>query len=201
MTATETRIRTYEGMFLVNQTAAADFAGILEHINHLFERADATVVAMKKWDERRLAFEMDKQKRGVYILAYFTCPVDMVAHLERDVVISDKIMRLMVTTAAHLTDEEIAVNDDRKGLETEAKFKAEQGQAEESKKSSTVRLGAPVQAAPKKEEAAPAADAAPEAAPKADAPAADAAPDATPDAATDAATDAPEGDAKAPAAE
>jgi len=172
MTTTEARTGIYEGMFLVNQTAAAAFGDVLEHINHLFERADATVVAMKKWDERRLAFEMDKQKRGVYILAYFTCPTDMVAHLERDAVISDKIMRLMVTTADHLTDEEIAVNDDRKGLETEAKFKAEQGEVEDSKKASTVRLGAPVQApAPeaKPEEAASEAEAAADAAPEGDA--------------------------------
>jgi len=184
MTATEVRTGTYEGMFLVNQTAAAAFGDVLEHINHLFERADATVIAMKKWDERRLSYEMDKQKRGVYILAYFTCPTDMVAHLERDVVISDKIMRLMVTTADHLTEEEIATNDDRKGLETEAKFKAEQGEVEDSKKAATVRLGAPVQA--------PAPEVKPEAKPE----------EAAPETAIDTAADsAPQGDAETPAAE
>jgi small subunit ribosomal protein S6 len=146
-------------MFLVTQAAAAAFGECVEHINHLLERADATVLAMKKWDERRLAYEMDKQKRGVYILAYFTCPTDMVAHLERDAVISDKIMRLLVTTADHLTEEEISAFDDRKGLETEAKLRAEQGDAEDTSKSSTVRLGAPVkEAAPAAEESAPEAD-------------------------------------------
>ena len=82
---------------------------------------------------------------------------------ERDAVISDQIMRLLVTTADHLTDEEIAAFDDRKGLDTEAKLRAEQGAAEEDSKSSTVRLGAPVK------EAAPAPVA--EEAPAADAPA------------------------------
>jgi ribosomal protein S6 len=173
-TDTEVRTGTYEGMFLVTQAAAAAFGECVEHINHLFERANATVIAMQKWDERRLSYEMDKQKRGVYILAYFTCPTDMVAHLERDAVISDKIMRLLVTTADHLTEEEIASHDDRKGLDTEAKLRAEQGAAEDTAKTSTVRLGAPV----KEEAPAPAAEAAPE-------PAAEPA----------------EGDAEAPAAE
>ena len=109
--------------------AAADFNALIEHINHLFERANATVVAMKKWDERRLAYEIDKQKRGVYILAYFTCATDQVAQLERDAQISDQVMRLMVTTADHLTDEEIKANDDRQGLSDEAKLKAEQEKA------------------------------------------------------------------------
>ena len=110
MTATETRTGIYEGMFLVTQTAAAAFGECIEHINHIFERANAEVVAMKKWDERRLSYEMDKQKRGVYILAYFTCPTDMVAHIERDVVISDKIMRVLITNADHLSEEEIKAN-------------------------------------------------------------------------------------------
>lgn len=173
MTATETRHGTYEAMILVTQTAAAAFGECLEHINHLFERADATVIAMKKWDERRLAYEMDKQKRGVYILAYFTCPTDMVAHLERDAVISDKIMRILVTTADHLSEEEIKALDDRKGLETEVKFRAEQGDTAETTKSTGVSLGAPVQPQAKAPDAATAA--------KAEAPAEEAKPEATED--------------------
>ena len=169
MTATETRTGIYEGMFLVTQSAAAAFGECLEHINHIFERANAEVVAMKKWDERRLSYEMDKQKRGVYILAYFTCPTDMVAHIERDVVISDKVMRVLITNADHLSEEEIKANDDRKGLETEAKFKAEQGEVADASKASTVRLGAPVQ------EAAPAAAEAPADQASSEAPAEDAA--------------------------
>ncbi len=159
-TSTETRVGTYEAMFLATQGAAAAFGDLLGHINELFGRANAEVIAMKKWDERRLAFEIDKQKRGVYILAYFTCPTDMVAHLERDVVISDKLMRVLVTSAEHLTSEEIAANDDRAGLDIEAKARAEKSDSEETQGSSKVRLGAPVQEAPK-----PAAE--PEAAPEA----------------------------------
>lgn len=142
-TETETRTGVYEGMFLASQAAAASFGDLIDHINSLFERANAEVISMKKWDERRLAYEMDKQKRGVYILTYFKCPTDMVAHLERDVQISDKLLRVLVTTADHLTDEEIAVHNDRAGLETEAKLKAEQGDVEETA-SSKVHLGAPV---------------------------------------------------------
>lgn len=161
MTAeTETRVGVYEAMFLANQAAAASFGDLIAHINNLFERAGAEVVAMKKWDERRLAYEIDKQKRGVYILAYFTCPTDMVAHLERDVQISDQILRVLVTSAEHLTEEEIKANDDRTGLDSEAKLRAEQGDAQESEGSSKVRLGAPEvkPAAPAAEEAQPSAD-------------------------------------------
>lgn len=152
-TETEVRAGVYEGMFLANQAAAASFGDLIAHINHLLGRADAEVIAMKKWDERRLAFEIEKQKRGVYILAYFTCPTDKVAHLERDVQISDQLLRVLITSADHLSDEEIKANDDRTGLDTEAKFRAEQGDNGESEGSSKVRFGAPEQPAPAAEEA------------------------------------------------
>ncbi len=144
--STETQVRTgiYEAMFLASQTAAASFGDLIDHINSLFERAQAEVIAMKKWDERRLAYEIDKQKRGVYILAYFKCPTDMVPHLERDVVISDKILRVLITSAEHLTEEEIAAHNDMNGLATEAKLKAQAGDAQESTASKKVHLGAPV---------------------------------------------------------
>tara|TARA_R110002072_G_scaffold42064_14_gene118283 strand:+ start:3040 stop:3579 length:540 start_codon:yes stop_codon:yes gene_type:complete len=144
--STETQARTgvYEAMFLASQTAAASFGDLIDHINSLFERAGAEVISMKKWDERRLAYEIDKQKRGVYILAYIKCPADMVPHLERDVVISDKLLRVLVTSADHLTEEEIASFNDQDGLVTEAKLRAEAGEAKASEGSKKVHLGAPV---------------------------------------------------------
>ncbi len=146
-TDTQARTGVYEVMFLASQAAAASFGDLVAHINHLIERASGEVVAMKKWDERRLAYEIDKQKRGVYILAYISMPTDQVAHLERDVQISDQLLRVLITSAEHLTEEEIRAHDDRTGLDTEAKLKAEQVDAAESEGSSKVRLGAPEQAA------------------------------------------------------
>lgn len=146
---TETMARTgvYEGMFLISQAAAAQLGDTLTHINELFERANATVVAMKKWDDRRLAYEIDKQKRGVFLLSYFTCPTDMVTKLERDVQISPKIMRLLVVKADHLTDEEIAANDERQALADEAKMRADKADEGDDEGSGRVRLGAPEPAA------------------------------------------------------
>jgi hypothetical protein len=92
----------------------------------------------------------------VYILAYINCPADMVGRLERDVQISDKLLRVLITSAAHLSAEEIAAADDRKALQDEAKMRAERAEAGEDEGSSKVRLGAPEQAAAAQ---APAADA------------------------------------------
>lgn len=147
-TMSDTAVKNvYEVMFLVNQSVAADLSSLIDHVGELFNRAGADVVSLRKWDERRLAYPIEKQKRGVYFLAYAEMPVDGPAHLERDCVISEKIMRVLITKADHLTEEEMKTHDQRAELATEAKLRAEQGEGEGDRRS-TVSVGAPAQDAP-----------------------------------------------------
>jgi small subunit ribosomal protein S6 len=141
-TATQARTGTYEVMFLTSQGAAAQLGKLIEHMNEVFSRAHATVIAMRKWDDRRLAYPIENQKRGVYFLAYIQCPGDQVAHIERDVVISDQILRCLIVKADHLSMEEMQAADDREGLAVEAKMRASMP-AEEAAGSARVRLGRP----------------------------------------------------------
>jgi small subunit ribosomal protein S6 len=119
------RISVYEAMFLINQSEAADFNGAIAHIEEILHRGQAELVSMRKWDERRLAYEIDKQRRGVYILTYFRAPTKSIAHIERDCNLSERIMRVLILSAEHLTDEEIASQNDREGLKVEARLRAE----------------------------------------------------------------------------
>ncbi len=117
------RTNQYEALFLISQGVAAEFQGVIDHINEIFRRGHAEVVSMKKWDERRLAYEIDKQKRGVYILAYFTAPAASIDHIHRDVNLSEKIMRCMIIRADHLTVEEMQAADARQVMEDEARLR------------------------------------------------------------------------------
>ncbi len=64
--------RLYEGMFLVDSAlATADWDGTLAMIENILKRADAEVVAIRKWGERKLAYDIERKQRGTYILAYF----------------------------------------------------------------------------------------------------------------------------------
>lgn len=92
----EKRTYQYEAMFLISQAVASDLAGALAHINEILHRGHAEVIAMKKWDERRLAYEVRGQKRGMYILVYFKAPGPDVAHIERDCNLSEKVLRTLI---------------------------------------------------------------------------------------------------------
>ncbi|MCK6477813.1 MAG: 30S ribosomal protein S6, partial [Phycisphaerales bacterium] len=86
---------TYEAMFLLSQAVAADLGGAVEHIKEIISRGHGEILAMRKWDDRRLAYEIDGQKRGVYILVYFKAPNDQLGHIERDCNLSEKVLRVL----------------------------------------------------------------------------------------------------------
>jgi small subunit ribosomal protein S6 len=148
----------YEGMFLFSQSTAADLAGVIDHVNEILARAGAEVIAMKKWDERRLAYEIKKQKRGTYVLVYFKADADRIVGIERDCNLSEKVLRLMVLRADHMTEEEMLATDAREDLAAEARQRAERAAEQADQGTTGVTLGAP-----KREEGeAPAAESAPE---------------------------------------
>ncbi len=93
----ETVERLYEGMFLVDSAlAAADWEGTLSVINTILQRADAEVVSIQKWQERKLAYDIDHKSRGTYILTYFKADSQRIAGIEKDVLLSEKVMRVLV---------------------------------------------------------------------------------------------------------
>lgn len=139
----------YEAMFLIGQSTAADLASVITHIDELLGRSEAKLISMAKWDERRLAFEIEKQKRGLYIIAYIEAPAQKISQLDRDCQLSETIMRLLLTRADHLTLEEMQAADGREALMGEAKLRAEKADAaEEEGKDTGVRMGRPVEDTP-----------------------------------------------------
>jgi len=91
--------RLYEGMFLVDSAlATADWNGTLAMIENILKRADAEMVAIRKWGERKLAYDIEHKQRGTYILAYFKGDGRRVSGIEKDVQLSEKVMRCLILT-------------------------------------------------------------------------------------------------------
>ena len=100
--------KLYEAMFLVDSDeASADWDGVNSAIKKILERAGAEIVSMRKWDERRLAYDIDGKSRGAYILCYFRAEGEKLRDIERDVQLSERIMRVLILCAEHLTQEDI----------------------------------------------------------------------------------------------
>lgn len=166
MTETAVKTQNYEGLFLISQSAAVDLQGVVDHIAEILTKNGCELIAMKKWDERRLAYEIDKQKRGVYLLTYFSAPGEALEKIDRDCNLSERLMRQMITRADHLTLDQMQAADAREDLAVEAKMRAERAAEQAATGPAGATLGAPP------EPVAPAPSEAPaEEAPAADAPA------------------------------
>ena len=95
----------YDGMFLFDPTFATEFANVEQEVKRLMERIDGEIVLMRKWDERKLAYDIAKRKRGCYVLVYFKAPVSNITALERDARLSEHVLRLLVLKAEGLSAE------------------------------------------------------------------------------------------------
>ncbi|NIA17105.1 MAG: 30S ribosomal protein S6 [Planctomycetes bacterium] len=100
--------RLYEALFLVDSVeAASDWKGVNETIKKSLEKIEADIVSIRKWDERPLAYEIEGKRRGTYILVYFNVDGDKISILEREVQLSERIMRVLILRGDHLTEESI----------------------------------------------------------------------------------------------
>ncbi|QDU33689.1 30S ribosomal protein S6 [Poriferisphaera corsica] len=97
----------YEGLFLMGQSAGADLSGAMDHIKGLLDRASADVVAMHKWDERKLAYPIGNMKRGLYVQVIFKAEGQQLVKLERDCNLSEQVVRVMFTRGEHLGEVEL----------------------------------------------------------------------------------------------
>jgi small subunit ribosomal protein S6 len=127
----ETRIHAYEGMFLFPQTVAADLQGAADHVLEIISKGGAELVSMCKWDERRLAYDIKGNKRGVYFLAYFKCDSQKLAAIERDARLSERLLRSMIVRADHLAPEQMAAMEGRQQLADEIALRKTQPVAAE----------------------------------------------------------------------
>ena len=101
-------MKRYEGMFLFDTAVVRDWAAIVEEVQRLCSRIGANLLVCVKFDERKLAYEIKKRKRGTYVLAYFDAPSDKLVDLERDVQLSETVLRAMFLRADKLTEEQLA---------------------------------------------------------------------------------------------
>jgi small subunit ribosomal protein S6 len=94
-------------MFLFPQSASADMNAAMDHIKECLSKGDVTLHSLIKWDERRLAYDVKGNKRGVYFLSRFTAEPRKVKEIERDCRLSEKMLRALIVRNDDLTDEQM----------------------------------------------------------------------------------------------
>ncbi|MFK7738821.1 MAG: 30S ribosomal protein S6 [Planctomycetota bacterium] len=140
-----TRARTYECMCLLdNREVRKGWEPLKEAVAGLFSKHDCKVLSSRRWEERRLAYPINGQNRGTYLLVYFTSDTQVMPGLRRELEFHEPMLRYMILDCdevpeeAHQPEEEFDVNaipeDDAPDVEEEPEEeKAEEAKSEEAK--------------------------------------------------------------------
>lgn len=88
--------RKYETIYIINPVLGEEGVNaVVEKIKSLVETS-AGLEKVDVWGRRRLAYEIEKQKEGFYVLMQFTAEAEFPRELERILKITDGVMRYLV---------------------------------------------------------------------------------------------------------
>jgi small subunit ribosomal protein S6 len=89
-------IELYETMFLFDSTKlSADGDAVRGQVVATLERYGATLEVNRPWDDRKLAYPINKQKKGVYHIIYYRMESTKQSELDRDLRLNENLLRYM----------------------------------------------------------------------------------------------------------
>ena len=90
-------MRSYELIFIVHpELDEDDLTAVLERVTGLIERNSGKVSRVEPWGLRRLAYPIEKQWEGQYVLMELELEPQGMAGLERDLGLVEPVMRHLI---------------------------------------------------------------------------------------------------------
>ncbi|MBQ6796941.1 MAG: 30S ribosomal protein S6 [Clostridia bacterium] len=94
--STEIQKSAYESILVVSCKNGEDFiAGVVAKFKELIE-ANATLDSVDEWGVRKLAYLINKESEGYYVLFNFTAAAEFPAELDRIYKITDGVLRSLI---------------------------------------------------------------------------------------------------------
>lgn len=88
----------YEVMYIIDtQLEETQRQELIARFNALVASNGGTVDRVDEWGKRRLAYTINYKTDGYYVLMYITAPSELPRELERNLQISDSVLRYLVT--------------------------------------------------------------------------------------------------------
>ena len=89
-------VNVYEGMFILDSNRySRDAAGVSGQIPEMIQKLGGEMQASRLWEERRLAYPINGQRKGTYWLTYFKLDSSKLTELSRMCQISESILRTL----------------------------------------------------------------------------------------------------------
>lgn len=139
MSATETKstvMNNYEGMFLIHSGRyTTDPDAIIAQLLEMLEKCEAEVIVHRPWQEGKLAYEIENQRKGLHYIVLFKMPPANNAQLTRLGQLNDNILRQLVIKHPQVIFDANVESLSSSSESSEAKESGEEKPAEEETKS------------------------------------------------------------------
>lgn len=91
-------LEKYEAIIILNTKLGEDgIKAVSEKINSLITTNEGTIDSIEEWGKRRLAYPINFEVDGFYILFNFTSAASLPAELDRVLKITDGVLRSLIT--------------------------------------------------------------------------------------------------------
>ncbi|HPC86506.1 MAG TPA: 30S ribosomal protein S6 [Smithellaceae bacterium] len=92
-------MKRYEVIAIVKtDVTEEDLTAIMERSSNIVTERKGVIAKAEKWGKRRLAYEIKKQKDGFYFFIDYAGDGSIVAEMERNFKIDDRILKFMTVT-------------------------------------------------------------------------------------------------------
>ena len=91
-------MRRYELMLVLRPDAPDDRTqAVIDRTTRQIVAAGGQIVKVAPWGRRRLAYPIARQREGSYQIVVFEAPAEAIAELERSLLITEEVLRHLVT--------------------------------------------------------------------------------------------------------
>ncbi len=111
-------MREYELFYLIGEANKSDFSTVNTEVQAIVTRFGGTLLPKVITEERRLAYEIDKQRNGLYVAQRFTLPdtdeldeidekdkIDNpIAEMNTQLILNKKVLRAIIVSATDLPE-------------------------------------------------------------------------------------------------
>jgi len=86
----------YEAMYIISPTIDEEqVKALVEKFNDLISE-HGEIEKVEEWGKKKLAYEVQDQKEGYYVLVYFTANPEFPTELERNFKINENILKYLI---------------------------------------------------------------------------------------------------------
>jgi small subunit ribosomal protein S6 len=121
-------MRRYDLIFIIQpELSEEETKAVTDRYTQIITAQKGIIIKTEDWGKRRLAYDINKQSKGNYILVDFYGPGSMIREVERNLKIDDKILKfLTVKTRDPFDPESLEEERKKEQLLQEAQITAEE---------------------------------------------------------------------------